>query len=122
VVKVGLSIVSMENAKENLLHDIKGFDFNSISKSSLNNWNKMLSVIQVDDGQQDDIKDFYTALYHSMVVPNIVSDVNGEYRGHDMITGHLKEGEKQYSTLSIWDTFRAWNPLMTVIDTTLTRT
>lgn len=121
VVKVGLSIVSMENAKENLLHDVKGFDFNSISKSSLINWNKMLSVIQVEDGYQDDIKNFYTAFYHSMVVPNIVSDVNGEYRGHDMITGHLKKGEKQYSTLSIWDTFRAWNPLMTVIDTTLTR-
>lgn len=121
VVKVGLSIVSMENAKENLLHDIKGFDFNSVSKSSLNNWDNMLSVIQVEDGQQEDIKNFYTALYHSMVVPNIVSDVNGEYRAHDMTTGHLNKGEKQYSTFSIWDTFRAWNPLMTVIDTTLTR-
>ena len=58
-------------------------------------------------------------MYHSMVVPNVVSDVNGEYRRHNMEVGQLPKGKVQYSTFSLWDTFRAWNPLMTLIDTTL---
>ena len=58
-------------------------------------------------------------MYHSMVVPNVVSDVNGEYRRHNMEIGQLPKGKVQYSTFSLWDTFRAWNPLMTLIDTTL---
>ncbi len=60
---------------------------------------------------------FYTALYHSMITPNLTSDVNGQYRGAD---GHIHQASgKTYSTMSLWDTFRAWNPLMTLTDSTL---
>ncbi|WP_321426086.1 GH92 family glycosyl hydrolase [uncultured Bacteroides sp.] len=121
VVKVGLSIVSRENARENLQHDVAGFNFETVSNTSRNEWNKVLSAFQVSGGQQDEIKNFYTALYHTLVVPNIVSDVNGDYRRQDLSIGRLPKDKKQYSTFSIWDTFRTWNPLMTLTDTTLVK-
>lgn len=62
---------------------------------------------------------FYTALYHSSVVPNRINDVNGEYRRHDMGIGRTGKGKNRYSTLSLWDTFRAWHPMMTLLDTAL---
>lgn len=96
-----------------------GFDFDAVRSAARSAWEQALSVITVEGGNTDDLKNFYTAMYHSMVVPNVVSDVNGEYRRHDMKTGQLPEGKVQYSTFSLWDTFRAWNPLMTLIDTTL---
>jgi len=119
VVKVVLSIVNRENARENLQNDVSGFDFEAVRKASFNEWDKSLSTFQVTGGRQDDIKNFYTALYHTLVVPNIVSDVNGDYRRQDMSVARLPKNGKQYSTFSIWDTFRAWNPLMTLTDTTL---
>ena len=119
IAKVGLSIVSEKNARENLEAEVTGFDFDAVRSAARSAWEQALSVITVEGGNTDDLKNFYTAMYHSMVVPNVVSDVNGEYRRHDMKTGQLPEGKVQYSTFSLWDTFRAWNPLMTLIDTTL---
>lgn len=119
VVKVGLSIVSEENARENLEAEVADFNFDAVRTAARSAWEQALSAITVEGGNTDDLKNFYTAMYHAMVVPNVVSDVNGEYRRHDMQIGQLPKGEKQYSTFSIWDTFRAWNPLMTLIDTTL---
>lgn len=119
VAKVGLSIVSEENARENLEAEVADFNFDAVRTAARSAWKQALSAITVEGGNTDDLKNFYTAMYHAMVVPNVVSDVNGEYRRHDMQIGQLPKGEKQYSTFSIWDTFRAWNPLMTLIDTTL---
>ena len=119
VVKVGLSIVSTENARENLENDIKGFDFDAIHNAARTQWSEAISKITVQGSSDEDKTNFYTAMYHSMIVPNTVNDVNGDYRRHDMSIGKLQKGEKRYSTFSIWDTFRAWNPLMTLIDTTL---
>lgn len=119
ITKVGLSIVSEKNARENLEAEVTGFDFDAVRSAARSAWEQALSVITVEGGDTDDLKNFYTAMYHSMVVPNVASDVNGEYRRHDMKTGQLPEGKVQYSTFSLWDTFRAWNPLMTLIDTTL---
>lgn len=119
VAKVGLSIVSEENARENLEAEVADFNFDAVRTAARSAWEQALSAITVEGGNTDDLKNFYTAMYHAMVVPNVVSDVNGEYRRHDMQIGQLPKGEKQYSTFSIWDTFRAWNPLMTLIDTTL---
>ena len=119
IAKVGLSIVSEKNARENLEAEVTGFDFDAVRSAARSAWEQALSVITVEGGNTDDLKNFYTAMYHSMVVPNVVSDVNGEYRRHDMKTGQLPEGKVQYSTFSLWDTFRAWNPLMTLIDTAL---
>lgn len=119
VAKVGLSLVSEENARMNLESEVKDFNFDAVHAAARLAWEQVLSAITIEGGDADDLADFYTAMYHAMVVPNVVSDVNGEYRRHDMQIKQLPKGEKQYSTFSLWDTFRAWNPLMTLIDTTL---
>lgn len=119
VMKVGLSIVSVENARENLQAEVEGFDFDAVKQAAYHTWNDAVSAIKVEGGTEEQKTNFYTALYHSMVVPNVVSDVNGQYRRHDQTIGQLPQGTVQYSTFSLWDTFRAWNPMMTLIDTTL---
>lgn len=119
IVKVGLSIVSVDNARENIEAEVKDFNFDAVCAAARTAWEKALSSIVVEGGSTDDLKNFYTAMYHAMVVPNTASDVNGQYRRHDMQIGQLPEGKVQYSTFSLWDTFRAWHPLMTLIDNTL---
>ena len=119
VMKVGLSIVSVENARENLQVEVEGFDFDAVKQAAYHTWNDAVSAIKVEGGTEEQKTNFYTALYHSMVVPNVVSDVNGQYRRHNQTIGQLPQGAVQYSTFSLWDTFRAWNPMMTLIDTTL---
>lgn len=119
VAEVALSIVSEHNARKNLEYYSESFNFDQVYLSVRNNWEKSLSLISVEGSEPSDLKNFYTALYHTMVVPNIVSDVNGQYRRHNGKTGQLTEGQKVYSTFSIWDTFRAWNPLFTILDTGL---
>lgn len=119
VAKVGISVVSEENARENLNSEIAGFDFDTVKKNAADAWRNALKVVEVKGGTEEQRTNFYTAWYHSMVVPNTVSDVNGEYRRHDMSTGQVAEGRRMYSTFSTWDTFRGWHPLMTLTDTTL---
>lgn len=119
VAKVGISVVSEENARENLNSEIAGFDFDTVKKNAADAWRNALKVVEVKGGTEEQRTNFYTAWYHSMVVPNTVSDVNGEYRRHDMTTGQVAEGRRMYSTFSTWDTFRGWHPLMTLTDTTL---
>lgn len=118
VVKVGLSLVSIENARANLLHDIKDgvFDFDAVRAEAEQKWRDALSVITIEKGGTEvERTNFYTALYHTMLAPTQVSDCNGAYRKHDMSIGQLAEGEVAYSTLSLWDTFRAWHPMMTLL-------
>jgi len=118
VVKVGLSSVSIENARLNLQTEAPDFDFDRVKTEAQSRWSKALSAYQISGGSPAEMINFYTAVYHSMVVPNQISDINGDYRGADMKiknSGNLKI----YSTFSIWDTFRAWNPMMTLTDTTL---
>lgn len=119
IAKVGLSVVSAENARENLTNDVQGFDFDAVRDSASTTWEKALSTITVEGGSKEDMTNFYTAVYHTLIVPNTVSDINGDYRRHDMEITRLPKGEKQYSTFSLWDTFRARHPLMTLTDTTL---
>ena len=119
-INVGTSLVSIENARLNLDSEAHAFSFDDYQKKALTSWNDALSAITVEGKSESDKKNFYTALYHSMVVPNVTSDVNGEYRAHDMTIKKLAPGQKFFSTLSIWDTYRAWNPLMTIINEGLT--
>lgn len=119
IAKVGLSNVSIENARMNLKHDIEGFNFETVRRQSSEIWENKLSQIKIEGGTDAERTNFYTAWYHALVVPNITSDINGQYRRHDMKTASLPSEKKMYSTLSLWDTFRAWNPLMTLIDTSL---
>lgn len=121
VCKVGLSIVSEANARLNLEQETgtQGFDFDAIHQLTRNAWEEELNAITVEGGTAAQREIFYTALYHSKVVPNIVNDANGEYRRHDLSVATLPTNKKQYSTFSTWDTFRGWHPLMTLLDTTL---
>jgi predicted alpha-1,2-mannosidase len=113
-VKIGLSSVSSDGAKRNLEKEIKNKSFEEIKKEAEELWRKELSKIIVSGGVEKDKRIFYTALYHCMIAPNIFNDVDGRYRGrdgkiHKSITDH-------YTVFSLWDTFRAWHPLMTIID------
>ena len=114
IVKVGLSIVNEDNARENLLHEIPAFDFDLVAQQALTTWKDALNGIQVEGGTDAQRTNFYSAWYHTLVVPNTVSDVNGEYRRHDGRIGKVEQGHSAYSTFSLWDTFRAWHPLMTL--------
>lgn len=119
VAKVGLSIVSEENARLNLEHSVSDFDFEGTYRKVKEEWEKELSQIVVEGGTEEALKNFYTSVYHSKLVPNINSDSNGDYRRHDMKIDKMPDGHHYYSTFSLWDTFRAWNPLQTLIDTDL---
>lgn len=113
-VKVALSSVSAEGAKKNMKTEIPGWDFKSVRLNAEMKWNNELSKIEVDGGSDDQYKIFYTALYHCMIVPNIYNDVDGSYRGRDFEIH--KTRSDYYTVFSLWDTFRAWHPLMTIID------
>ncbi len=121
VCKVGVSIVNADNARANLETETgsKGFDFDAICQSTQAEWEKELDAITVEGGTDAQKTNFYTALYHSKIIPNIVNDVNGEYRRHDMTIGKIPAGHREFSTFSTWDTFRAWHPMMTLLDTAL---
>ena len=112
-VKVGISPVSYENALANISTELPGWDFTGTIAKADAKWNKELSRIVVA-ADETTMKVFYTALYHSMIAPSIFNDANGEYRGTDKkIYSH--PGYTNYTTLSLWDTYRAWHPLSTII-------
>ncbi len=113
LVKTGLSAVSIENAIGNLMSENPGWDFNSVCHQANEAWNDELGKVTIETGNTDDRTVFYTALYHTMVAPSVFSDVCGEYRGAD---GEVHEGNfTNYTTLSLWDTYRAAHPLQTLI-------
>lgn len=118
IVKVGISAVSVENARQNLRTEVQDFDFDQVKNEAKGSWDKVLSSFRVSGGTPEEMTNFYTAVYHAMVVPNQTSDVNSEYRGADQQIRKSGKG-KVYSTMSLWDTFRAWNPMMTLVDTAL---
>lgn len=113
-VKVGISGVSCENAKENLEEEAGGKNFDQIAQEADKEWDKLLSVIDID-GDDDTKTVFYTALYHSFIQPNVFSDVNGEYMAPDYTVAKVPAGEEQYTTFSLWDTYRATHPLYTIL-------
>ncbi|HEV7334147.1 MAG TPA: GH92 family glycosyl hydrolase [Flavisolibacter sp.] len=114
-VKVGISGVSMENAKLNLETEIPAWDFAGLKKGAEDAWNKELGKVDVKGGTRDQQVVFYTALYHASLAPNVYTDVNGEYRGTDQKV-HKADGFLNYSVFSLWDTHRALHPLMTIIN------
>ena len=114
LVKVSLSPTSYEGAKLNS-SEIKHWDFEKVKAAAEQLWNKELSKIQITETNKDKLAVFYTALYHTMVQPNIAQDIDGKYRGRDNKI-HVAEGFDYYSVFSLWDTFRAAHPLYTLID------
>lgn len=114
LVKVSLSPTSYEGAKLNM-SEIKHWDFEKVKAAAEQLWDKELSKIQITETNKDKLAVFYTALYHTMVQPNIAQDIDGKYRGRDNKI-HVAEGFDYYSVFSLWDTFRAAHPLYTLID------
>lgn len=113
-VKVGISAVSIENARTNLLAEVVHWDFDRVRTETEELWRNQLQKIEVEGGSDDEKTIFYTAFYHTMVAPNLFSDVNGEYRGMDMKIH--KADHDVYTVFSLWDTFRAAHPLYTIIE------
>ena len=114
LVKVSLSPTSYEGAKLNS-SEINHWDFDKVKKESETLWNKELSKIEVTSDDKDKLAIFYTALYHTMMQPNIAQDLDGKYRGRDNQI-HVAEGFDYYTVFSLWDTFRGAHPLYTLID------
>ncbi|MDR1415997.1 MAG: GH92 family glycosyl hydrolase, partial [Prevotellaceae bacterium] len=113
-VKVALSPVSIENAKLNMQAELSGWDFAQAVREADEAWNSELGKIAISTGDKRLKRTFYTALYHTMIAPSEFCDVNGDYRGADRKM-HAGEGFKAYTTFSLWDTYRAAHPLMTII-------
>ena len=144
LVKVAISHVSIEGARKNLAAELPGWDFEKVRADAKAAWNKELSKIDVSGGTPDQTTTFYTALYHTMIQPNIFNDVDGNYLGMDKKVHSLSQVRKlgpertapgvksdrgiapsgtkkdspgdQYTVFSLWDTFRAAHPLYTIID------
>ena len=119
LVKVGISAVSVENARENLQQELPGWNFASVVSKANADWNRELSKIAIKTQDERAKRIFYTALYHTMIAPSVFSDMNGEYRGAD---GKTHKGDfTDYTTFSLWDTYRAAFPLMTLIQPEMQR-
>ena len=114
VVSTALSGVSMEGAMRNLQAEIPDNDFDKCLASARKDWDEQLGKIEIECGNRDEKVKFYTALYHAMLAPTLYSDVDGAYYGPDKQV-HRAEGWTNYSTFSLWDTFRAAHPLFTYV-------
>jgi predicted alpha-1,2-mannosidase len=114
-VKVGISYVSIANARDNLQKEQPKWKFSYIKKEAREKWNKELSRIEVQGGTKQQKTIFYTGLYHMLLQPSIFSDVNGDYlmMGHDGVA-KVKEGHNHYSVFSLWDTYRNLHPFLTL--------
>ncbi len=114
-IKVALSPTGYEGAAKNMEAELRRWNFKKTKRVAEKLWNEELSKIEVTSSDEDKLAIFYTALYHTMMQPNIAMDVDGKYRGRDNEI-HTAEGFDYYTVFSLWDTFRAAHPLYTLID------
>jgi predicted alpha-1,2-mannosidase len=112
-IKFALSPVSQENALQNMRAEISGWDFEKVKKQAQDTWNKELNKIQVATSNDNKIN-FYTAMYHAFINPTTYTDVNGEYKGLDQGI-HKADGFTNYTTFSLWDTYRALHPFFNIM-------
>ncbi|MFY0650572.1 MAG: GH92 family glycosyl hydrolase [Cyclobacteriaceae bacterium] len=113
-VKVAISYVSTENAWMNLEKEQPEFDFDQTAEANSNKWNELLSRIDIESDNLDAKTIFYTALYHTLIHPNIINDVNGEYP----LMGKYGIGntdKNRFSVFSLWDTYRNVHPLLSLV-------
>ncbi len=113
VVKVGISYVSMENARKNLDAEVGTSTFDEVRTKAKSEWNETLGRIRVEGGTEEERTIFYTALYHALLHPNIISDVNGEYPAMESGSVGVADYER-YTVFSLWDTYRNLHQLMTL--------
>ena len=114
LVSTAISGVSMEGAAKNLQAEVPENNFDKYLAATKANWNRQLGKIEVKSDNEDDKVNFYTAIYHSMIAPTIYSDVDGAYYGPDKKV-HQADGWVNYSTFSLWDTYRAAHPFYTLM-------
>jgi predicted alpha-1,2-mannosidase len=112
--RVGLSPVSVEGARKNLAAEVGTKDFDIVRREARRTWNDHLSPIRIESSDPNLRQTFYSALYHTMTAPTLYNDADGTYLGTDRKV-HAKADFQNYCTLSLWDTFRAEHPLMTII-------
>jgi len=115
LVKAGISGVSTGGARKNLAAEIPGWDFAAVQRAAEERWRAELGKIRVETKSENDKRVFYSAFYHTLMAPTLFDDVDGQYMGMDGKAHQLAKGERNYTTFSLWDTFRAEHPLMTLI-------
>ncbi len=113
-IKVAISAVGISGALNNLKTEIPGWDFNQVKRKGQDIWNKELNKIVIQSKDPEVKESFYTAMYHAFINPTIYNDVDGSYAGLDE-EAHKSEGFTNYTTFSLWDTFRALHPLFNII-------
>ncbi|MEV6116219.1 lectin [Streptomyces sp. NPDC052109] len=119
--KVGISYTSDANAADNLATEIKNWNFDAVQQANHDAWNTVLNKIQIGGGSSDQQTQFYTALYHALLHPNVFSDDNGQYMGMDNQIHKLAKGQQaQYANYSGWDTYRSQTQLMAMAEPKVT--
>lgn len=115
LVKVGVSAVDKDGAQRNVETEIPAWDFDAVRATARQSWNEYLSKIDIETEDADQRTMFYTALYHTGMQPNLFTDADGRYLGMDLKVHQNQTNEPLYTIFSLWDTFRAYHPLMTII-------
>lgn len=122
IVKVGTSFTDFDGALANLNTEIPGWDIKAVKGISKKAWEKVLNKIEIEGGTLDQKKKFYTALYHAYQLPRVFSDTDGRYVGFaEDSTIHKAAGFDYFTDFSMWDTYRAVHPLMTILEPDITR-
>lgn len=116
-IKMALSPVSSAGALENMKKEVSGWDFEKVKKQSQEVWNNELNKIQIETIQKEDLVNFYTSMYHAFLGPTEYMDLDGNYKGLDMNV-HKAENFKNYTSYSLWDTYRALHPLFNLVQPT----
>jgi len=115
LVKVALSGVDTDGALRNLEAELPGWDFDAVRDAARAQWERELSAISIEGASDTQARIFYTGFYHALLAPTLFSDVDGRYRGMDTAVHVLPKGQENYSTFSLWDTYRALHPFFTLV-------
>ncbi|BAX82700.1 GH92 family glycosyl hydrolase [Labilibaculum antarcticum] len=115
IAEVGVSYVSIANARMNLEAESNQFDFEKTRLQAKQEWNSTLSRVKVEGGTNDQKTIFYTALYHTQIHPNIINDVNGQYPAMESFEIRETNDCNRYTVFSLWDTYRNFHPLMALL-------
>jgi len=113
--RIGVSAVDIEGARRNLEAEIPHWDFERVRSEARSLWNRSLGRVRVEGGTKEQMRTFYTSLYHCLIAPNLYMDVDGRYRGRDLEV-HTADGFDYYTVFSLWDTYRAEHPLLAIIE------
>ena len=117
LVKVGISPSSPEQAEKNLAAELPHWDFDAVHQDSRRIWSEVLSKIEIETADSSVLRNFYTALYHAHIAPYNYQDVDGTFRGMDkQLHRNVDPADGHYTVFSLWDTYRALHPLLTIIE------